>query len=399
LRRAPFHRCRGDRFLRLATSIQVASYGGKKESQVKKLVPLCAVVAVAVTCGRSGVYRFDTVSSVPDAAVPELDAGTDAGELDAGPVPCIPGHITLVKATPVVMLVLDRSRSMSTRFDGPTSRWQALIDGLAMSLPVVDQTMQLGALIFPMGDGAFACIASLSVDFQPQKGNVDGILGKMRSLTPVGSTPTALAVDIAGDAVQLVRATKQGRALVLATDGAPDCNSSLDPTTCACVSNSGVTTGRCDPIRCLDDAHTVGEIAHFTDAGIPTYVIGIQSESDTTLVGVLNDMAKAGGRPQQNAATSYYAVSSRAQLDAALVAIRDQVGACVYLARSVPDRDEAMTVMLEGFGLVPYDPTGKSGWTWSDKTNGELVINGPACAAVISHASAAVLDAVVACGK
>jgi hypothetical protein len=86
-------------------------------------------------------------------------------------------------------------------------------------------------------------------------------------------------------------------------------------------------TGRCEANRCLDDVRTISRVAHYADAGLPTYVIGLQSESDATLVRVLNDMAVAGGRPQQNATTRFYSVSSGAQLDSALTTIRDQVGA------------------------------------------------------------------------
>src|SRR5262249_32750168 len=133
-------------------------------------------------------------------------------------------------------------------------------------------------------------------------------------------------------------------------------NSALDANTCVCINNMGTGGGgRCESTRCLDDVRTISRVAHYADAGVPTYVIGIQSESDATLVRVLNDMAVAGGKPQQGASTKYYAVSSKAQLDTALTTIRDSVGACSFFARSVPDRDEAMTVLLPGTGVIPFD--------------------------------------------
>src|SRR5438128_80514 len=113
---------------------------------VRRVVLLLVLV---VSCGRSGVYRYDLP---PDENMSMEDAGVDAGVRDAGPVPCMPGHITLNKATPVVLLVLDRSSSMSTRFDN-TTRWKALTESLASALPPVDRKMQLGALIFPISSG------------------------------------------------------------------------------------------------------------------------------------------------------------------------------------------------------------------------------------------------------
>ena len=360
---------------------------------VKKLAVLSSLAAVALTCGRGSVYRFD---DFPD----DLDGGdpfADGGRPDAGPIPCRPGQIVLVRGTPAALLVLDRSSSMGFRFDMMTTRWKALTDGLASALPPIDQSMQLGAVSYPLAGGGLACVASAALDFVPALGNAGAIIGKMRSTSPAGSTPTAAALDIAGPALLAFRAPAGGRALILATDGAPSCNSSLDPATCTCISNMGTGgTGRCEASRCLDDVRTVRRIAHYADAGLPTYVIGIQSETDQTLIRVLNEMAVAGGRPQRDAGTRFYGVSSTEQLDSALVSIRNQVGACAFLARSVPDRDEAMTVTLPGWGVIPFDPLGKAGWSWTDKTNGELVISGAACDAIVARMRRE-LDAEVAC--
>lgn len=366
---------------------------------MKKLaVPLLALVAVTLTCGlslncgRSGVYRYEDDGLEPDGGF-DLDGG-----LDAGPIPCTPGHLVLTRATPVVLLVLDRSSSMGFRFD-MTTRWRALTDGLATALPPIDRQIQLGSVSYPLAGGGLACVASAALDFTPAFGNADAIIRKMRMTTPAGSTPTAAALDIAGPALLAFRATAGGRALILATDGAPSCNSALDARTCTCISNQGTGgTGRCEASRCLDDVRTIGRIGHFADAGLPTYVIGIQSETDMTLIRVLNEMARAGGRPQRDAGTSYYAVSSKEQLDSALVSIRNQVGACAFLARSVPERETAMTVVSPGGNEIPFDPLGQNGWTWTDKANGELIIGGAACDEVVA-AMARELDAEVSCEK
>lgn len=361
-------------------------------SVLKKLAVVLSLALAALTCGRGGVYRYDDFPDEGDGGDPLLDAGT----LDAGPIPCVPGRIVLTRGTPVALLVLDRSSSMGFRFE-QTTRWKALTDGLAETLPPVDTSMQLGSVSYPLAGGGLACVASAALDFVPALGNAGSIISKMRSTSPAGSTPTAAALDIAGPALLAFRAPAGGRALILATDGAPSCNSALNASTCTCISNMGTGgTGRCEASRCLDDLRTVKRIAHYADAGLPTYVIGIQSETDQILIRVLNEMAVAGARPQRDAGTSYYGVSSKAQLEAALVSIRNQVGACSFLARSVPDRDEAMTVTLAGFGTIPFDPAGKSGWTWSDKTNGELVISGSACDEIVSRMQRE-LEAVVAC--
>lgn len=360
---------------------------------MKKLaVPLLALAAL--TCGRSGVYRYDG-----DPFDRLADGGLDrddAGEVDAGFIPCVPGKIQLVRATPSALLVLDRSSSMGFRFDG-TTRWTALTAALQAALPAVDQTMEIGALTYPMGSGVLACIASAALDIAPAKGNSTAIINRMKSLQPNGSTPTAAALDIAGPAMLNARAPVQGRALIMATDGAPGCNSSLDPRTCVCINNMGSNgTGNCEANRCLDDRRTVSRIAKLADAGLPTYVIGIQSASDTTLVAALNAMAVAGGRPRRDAGVQYYEVGSEAQLETALTQIRDSVGACSFFARSVPTKDEQMTVTLPGGSLVPFDPAGVNGWAWGNKRAGEVYFVGAACDEITARMHL-VLEADVAC--
>ena len=90
-------------------------------------------------------------------------------------------------------------------------------------------------------------------------------------------------------------------------------------------------------------------------------------------------MAVAGGRPRTGP-RKYYAATSSAELDAAFVTIRAQVGACTFLSSSVPSATGAITITLDG-AVVPEDPSGRSGWRWVDKTNGEIVLSADFCGA------------------
>ncbi len=314
----------------------------------------------------------------PHDAAPPVDAGTDARTIpdafvspdspDAGPLPCVPTTLALTPATPTVMLVLDRSQSMSTRFEGARTRWQVLTSALADTLPAVDTTMELGALVFP-SDGAQSCSIPAPL-LGPALDQVDALIAALGRIGPNGATPTADAIDAASAAVFAVRAASSARALVLATDGGPDCNSALDPRTCECTGGAG---GRCmQPSRCLDDVRTVDRIAAAAARGLPTYVIGIAD--DTISTGVLDRMAVAGGRARLG--TTYYGARSSAELESALTAIRDQVALCTYLTSSVPDAAGSIRVQV-GDTVVAEDAT--SGWTWVDRNNGELRLSGAAC--------------------
>lgn len=340
---------------------------------------LCALLC-ATACGRSTPYRFEGFDDPLDGGA---DAGLDGGT-DAGFVPCTPGHPVLTHARPEVMFVVDRSRSMNDRF-GTTTRWRALTLGLAATLPPTDTGMDIGGLIFPITGSANTCAVPSMLDLTPGPTNGVLLVAKMASTLPNGGTPTADAIDVAGKALQAIRAAGTARAMVLATDGAPDCNSDLNPSTCACVG-----TRPCSATRCLDDTRTIDRIKRFADQGVPTWVIGITDEGDMQLTSVLEKMAIAGGRPQTGAATSYYGVTSQTELEAALVDIRNRVGACTFLSTSVPDVDDDMTLTLDGV-TVP-----RTEWTFVDRGNGELELLGDACARAAANVKAP-LEATVAC--
>lgn len=327
------------------------------------------LVVLPLACGRTEPLRY------------RRDAGETAdadAEVDAA-IACVDGVLSLKKAVPTVMLVLDRSTSMDRSFGGAGTRWESLTQALSVALPPVDQEIELGALLFPAVDGDSAsCSVAFATDLVPALGNALPILGRMASTSPGGHTPTAVAMAVAGKLIEGMRAASSARALVLATDGAPNCNEDLDPSTCTCASGGGGGGNNCNQaILCLDDTRTVEIIDALARTGLPTYVIGIQ-ESSSDFAQVLNEMAVAGGRPLTGGRQSYYAATSEAELEQAFVTIRDQVGSCTWLSSSVPDDDGSIEVKLGGV-VVPHDPDGKDGWAWSDRVNGELTLYGSAC--------------------
>jgi hypothetical protein len=322
------------------------------------------------------------------------DAGgpsdTDAlSEIDGGPIACVPGTFALVQAVPAIMLVLDRSGSMNDVFSEGETRWEVLRSALSSTLPPVNSSMEIGALLFPSassGSGGSSCTVAGTASLTPATEHVPALIALLQATSPGGETPTFDALGVAAGLLLDLRAATTARAIVLATDGAPNCNASLDPQTCTC-SSTGQTCRSAD--QCLDNVRTVQSIATYEAQGLPTYVIGIQSTADTEFTEVLNAMALAGGRPQMGAATSYYAASSELDLDSALVAIRDQVGACTFLTTSVPSGEGSITVTIGGV-VVPYDPSGKTGWSWGDESNGQIVLAGTTCTAFAANASAAI---------
>lgn len=336
------------------------------------------VGVVVVGCGRTElvdwtplVPRVDGGSDAGvsvDAGIP--DAGVrDAGIFDAGIKPCIDGRFSLSPAEPVVMLVIDRSCSMDEFFPGGTvTKWEALRSALNQTLPVVDTTVQLGAVYFPI-DGADECDVPAITALPPRFGNASVILTTANITEPAGQTPTAEALGLAFDVLQTRRTGNTARGMVLATDGEPTCTSFQT---------------------------TLDDLTRAFDAGVPTWVIGIESVSRPGLTEALEAMAQAGRRPRIDAGSSYFPATSPAAMVGAFTSIRDQVSACSFLTDSVPDLDGGITVTF-GNELVPNDPNGVAGWLWTEKNNGELVLRGDWCARAISMPQP--LNVVVTCSR
>ena len=356
---------------------------------VKRLGGVAVVLALLVTCGRTEPLRWPegATDGGSDGAVRQADGGFF--NPDAGPKPCVVGRFGLLPAVPVVVLVLDRSGSMADNFSGSlVTKWDALREALRTALPTVDQTMQLGLLLYPV-NAVQNCVSFATLNTSPATGQVTSIMSLLDSTAPVGGTPTASAIEIAGTHLRARRTTNSARAMELATDGAPTCNANLDAVNCVC------TTARpCQSRSCLDDARSVARLANMADAGVPTYVIGIQSSNDTIFISALNAMAVAGGRPRPGS-QRFYSATSAAELTAAFNAIRDQVSRCSFLTSSVPNQGGTIIITLNGVEL-PYDEGGSTGWKWTDRDNGELILQGSTCATVMSTAAA--LEAIVTCG-
>lgn len=352
---------------------------------VRWLLPLLLVLPA---CGRSDLYKYGTFSTPGDGGA--LDAGLDAGTPDAGPIPCIPGQLSLKKALPTVMFVLDRSGSMNQKL-GSVSRWKALTNALDLALPSVSDQMEMGAYVFPTGTSSTSCSVSGETTLAPKLGNAELLIQNMRERSPAGHTPTAAAIATAGTILSTYRAATAARAMVLATDGAPNCNGMLSVNTCVCESGGG--NRKCsDPLLCLDDDRTVAEVRGWQKKGVPTYVIGLKDATTPIFEATLNAMAIAGGHPLLGKTESYYAVTSESELDAAMVNIRNQVGGCVYLTTSLPDLNGSIVVRLNGTPLKF-----ESGWIWGNQANGEVVLVGDACLEAAATETP-VVNATIGCG-
>ncbi|MDB5219901.1 MAG: hypothetical protein JWO86_7828, partial [Myxococcaceae bacterium] len=354
-----------------------------------------ALGAIALaSCGsRTGLFGVDgAIANLPDgAALPDGFVPPDSG-VD-GKVPCMPGRFNFELALAQLMFVIDRSGSMAFSLDGQQprmgnlppgvlSRWDTLRDALFQTITPFDNELAMGAKFFPeVNSGGAApadeaCRTDVGVPIAPARGNVNQIINVFDTTDPNGGTPTAEALRLAAQYISGTRGV--ARTMILATDGAPNCNGDLDQSRCICTSVSGnCATAQGGEFNCLDDIRSINAITDiFQNQKIPVYVIGIGSTERPEFLKVLDDMAVAGGRPRPTA-PRHYNVQSGAELQAALTSIGDSIAKCTYLTPSAPTDPNAISVEINGKS-IPRDPTHMNGWDWVDQAFGELAFFGPA---------------------
>lgn len=381
-------------------------------SLATSLIVSSVLLTLAPACGsRTGLLAAD---DSPDATVsPTQDAAPDSPV-----VQCMPGTFQLDRASSQVMFVLDRSGSMRFTLAGedpgatapisPNSRWRILQRSLEGTLGALESasSVEVGALFFPeefdpdAADPDRACGVRSTPDVVPQRSTQAQILSVFDRTTPLGGTPTADAIDTAVTTLKSAARRFVSRAIVLATDGAPNCNRNLNARTCVCTQRDRTTCTQDPqngPIRCLDDLRAVERVAAaYTNDSIPTYVIGIGSESDQpAYASTLNRMARAGGRSLMGA-TEYYDAQSPAALSQAFDEIATTLATCNFVTPSAPVRPEAITIDVGGVPVF-RDPTHSNGWDWVDKNYGQIALYGEACTRVERGGGLGAVKATVQC--
>lgn len=350
---------------------------------------LAAILLVTLALGCGARTELRLVAGA--AAGPRLDAGrADAGRTDAGssdaPAPAPdraepdarvcgePQRLTLVAAS--VVLVLDRSGSMMRLLGAAgVTRDAALHSALGTALPDIDATTRLGALLYPVAGatpdvGTICDLPAGGLDVPIALGAASDVVRALEAHLPAGGTPTADAIARAHAALEAPAFARGPRAILLATDGGPNCNPSGLGTDWYGVAPESCIDGGIDVATCLDTERAVEAILAARGGGIPTYVVGM----DVTLpvlTASLDEMAVAGGRPRRGT-PRFFAVERPVELQAALAEIAAEVPRCTFEG-PVPLEPEGGTVAVDGDPVPP----GERGWSMGD--DGTIVLHGEAC--------------------
>ena len=274
------------------------------------------------------------------------------------------GTTGIPSLSPNVILVVDRSNSMADSADGTQTgvctgagqenlncKWDEVLTALSNSIDgFVGEVASLGSGSDPVRVGlvtfsgstttttaAASCVPGV-LQVAPAPNTVTSINNALAAIAPLGGTPTASSLGVAGQAFNGVVETGRANYVVLITDGAPNCDASFAATTAncedgtgyctspgACVSSSG-TNESAAPYGCLDEDATVAMVQNLAQAGIETFVIGIGADfanASSPTVDTLNQCALAGGLPRMDSSgnvlsPAFYQASDIGSLQSAL---------------------------------------------------------------------------------
>jgi hypothetical protein len=284
---------------------------------------------------------------------------------------------------PTIYFVLDRSGSMLTE-----DKWTQIRVVVGKIMRGLGPRANFGAAMFP-GPSLDVCAPGVEVmsirPGDPPSSSVDGptttaLLSATR-VVPGGGTST-------GATLVNIRASLLGapgkRFVILATDGAPNCNLEAICTSDQCQTNIEAVDGcvpngpNCceDPrfrANCNDVNATLRAIDDLRNADIPVYVLGLPGAA--TYARLLDDMATSGGTALPTT-PRYFAVdaASEALMLAALKKIAAKItGTCSFDLREAPANPALVNVYMDDVAL-PYEPA--NGWAIEGKT---VTLLGGAC--------------------
>lgn len=304
-------------------------------------------------------------------------------------------RIRLHEEVPNLYFVLDRSGSMSELMPGgKIDRYTAVREATLSVVRRLGSHINVGAAVFPAAgrlcQPGEEVLSTRRGDELPSMGPAaDGpvtqAFADATNVITLGYTPTASTLS---QLLPTLSALQGKTAVVLATDGGPNCNAEARCSASECISNiekiagcspnvncCAPSAGPEAPRMCLDKEPTLEAVRALKEAEIATYIVGIPGSQPFTEL--LGDAAEAGGTARDGH-PRYYAVNDVEALVEALEQISGDFVTCDMSLGETPVDAGALKVFLDGeeIGLDHED-----GWTFTGPRSLRLL--GPACAAFL----------------
>ncbi len=307
-----------------------------------------------------------------------VDAAPATPTMDAN---CGATRNTAMRVPPDLLLVFDRSGSMAE--DPGTgdncvpaatcpSKWNQATAAVDTAVAGSQTTIRWGLKFFSSTGND--CMVDPGVQVGTGFNTEPAIAAALAGAKPSGSTPTTLAMTLAGDYLASLT-TPNPRFIVLVTDGQP---------TCAGGAGDGD-----------DSTAAVAAVAGQVARGYGTFVIGVATASDAKATATLTQMSAAGMHPRPGT-PNYYVVNNTAELVAALGSIGAQVGSCTFNLMSPPPDPNNVVVLADGKIVPKAALPADNGWTYGAAMT-SVTLTGTYCQDVMSGVTTNV-EALFGCG-
>lgn len=320
-----------------------------------------------------------TLNTTPEGGVSGAGGDTTGGGASGttGSVEGTCGDTTITpnRAPADILIVLDRSASMNYSISadcycsvgaggtgqgqvcpnaaGCTDRWTSVKSAVSQTVTAntsINWGLEFFAAPSTSSTNGDNCAVSMIPQVEITSASAAAVQAQIAGTSPSSYTPTASAINAASMYLQTVN-DGNPKAILLATDGEPNCGSNRTSTA-------------------SDLPNTIAAIQSAASFGFPVYVVGIGPS-----VTNLDSMAQAGGT------TNYYPATSPQDLTSALDKISKIVAlTCNFQTPQTPPDVSQVFVYVDKNLVTQNDP---NGWTFGATTS-DIVLTGTLCDSVLA---------------